>query len=77
MAIRTILCIISIWDTHCGRRAITRGGERFRAVLDGSRTMRCYFDAGLSLKKQNTGGDARLETLERLKSNYESGLICN
>jgi len=47
--------------------------DRFRAVLDRQPDDEmATLMLGLSLKKQNTrAGDARLETLERLKSNYE------
>jgi len=47
--------------------------DRFRAVLDRQPDDEmATLMLGLSLKKQNTrAGDARLETLERLKNNYE------
>jgi len=47
--------------------------DRFRAVLDRQPDDdRATLMLGLCLKKQNTRpGDARLETLERLKTNYE------
>jgi len=47
--------------------------DRFRAVLDRQPDDEmATLMLGLSLKKQNTRlGDARLETLERLKNNYE------